>query len=54
MGIFILRDNPMKSAHEFSNLITDKQFNGMMVVIKEGVTKNSDPSKTAPQRLHKI
>ena len=48
MGIFILRDNPMKSAHEFGNLITDRQFNGFMLLISEGVTKNKDNSRTAP------
>ena len=44
----------MKSAHEFANLITDRQFNGFMLLINEGATKNKDTSRTAPQRLHNI
>ena len=46
--------NKYKSSLNISSTMKMNLLNGMMLVINEGVTKNTDPSKTAPQRLHKI
>ena len=49
--IFILRDNPMKSAAEFAHGL-DGDYDGIEIHIKEGAERNTDKSKGAPSRVH--
>jgi hypothetical protein len=52
--IYFLRDNPMKSAWEFSKGL-DGLFDGLLIHIFENAVRNKEKSlKSDPSRLHKI
>lgn len=52
--LFILRDNPMKSAFEFGQGLSDT-YDGMMIHIAANKLKNTDRTgEEDPYRLHSI
>jgi hypothetical protein len=53
--MFILRDNPMKSAYEYAHGL-DNLYDGLQIHIKENALRNSNPDKkkSDPARLHNI
>jgi hypothetical protein len=52
--LFLLRDNPMKSAWEFAHGL-DGAFDGLSIEIKENSVRNTNKkSKADPARLHAI
>lgn len=51
--LFILRDNPMKSAAEFAHGL-DGDYDGIEIHLKEGSERNTDKSKGAPSRVNTL
>jgi NADH-quinone oxidoreductase subunit D len=51
--LFILRDNPVKTASEFGHGL-DGNYDGVQIHLREGAERNSDKSKGSSSRVHSV